>query len=148
MVVLLSFKAKQSAFEKFFFPPLNLIDNYECGLLYFSACNSIPNVTNDNNLFIYGKNETVVKIPNGIYDLEGINDYIKNNTTCEIEIKSNNNTLKCSLFCTEEVNFQASKTIGALLGFPQVKLEANKWHESEKMANILPPSVIRIECDY
>ena len=38
-------------------------------------------------------------------------------------------------------------SIGSLLGFSKTKLIANKWYESVNPVNILPVSVIRIECD-
>lgn len=66
---------------------------------------------------------------------------------CEIRIKPNNNTLKCSIYCSEIIHFEEHNSIGALLGSQKVKLEANKWHESENLVNILPLTLIRIECD-
>lgn len=132
-----------------FTPPLNLEDgNYECGLLYFSAFNSIPNITSQNNVFCYGDDNKCITIPCGLYDLHDIDEYLQQHMNKSIlQILPNNNTLSCRLFCSETINFNVTNTIGKLLGFPKVKLEANKWHESTHPVNILPVAVIRIECD-
>lgn len=149
MSVTLTITGKYSVLETNFIPPLILDGAYECGLLYFSSFNSIPNISDHNNLFVYGEHKQKIKVPTGIYDLqdlyEYLNDRIKNK--CELIIKPNNNTMSCFLFCSEVVDFGVENSIGSLLGFPKVKLEANKWHESTTPITILPVSVIRIECD-
>ena len=148
MSVTITITGNKSELETNFHPSLNVGDKYECGLLYFSAFNSIPNINLKNNIFSYGDNDKQLKLPCGTYDLHDISDYLENNLNdCEIKIKPNSNTLKCSLFCTKTVNFDTESTIGSLLGFPKTKLVANKWHESTNPVNILPVSVIRIECD-
>lgn len=137
----------ESILQSEFIPPVLLDDSYECGLLYFSTFNSIPNIDENNNIFAYGKGKSI-KIPNGTYDLIDLTEYLKNEIKdCQLEIKSNNNTLKCSLFCTEPIHFGIKKSIGPFLGFSEVTLEPNKWHESIYSVNIIPTSVIRIECD-
>lgn len=149
MSLTLTITGNKSIIHSDYIPALNLDDgNYECGLKYFSVFNSIPNITNKNNVFSYGINNNPVIIPNGVYDLEDLNEYLQNKlSTCRFQIVPNNNTLSCSLFCTQTINFDIENTIGTLLGFPNVKLEANKWHESSLPINILPVAVIRIECD-
>lgn len=134
--------------ETYFQPPLNVTDEFECGLLYFSVINSVPNITEKNNTFVYGNPKDIIKIPNGVYDLFDIGEYIQNNVTdCEFKLRPNNNTLTCSVFCTKVINFEDENSIGRILGFDKVKLDPYKWHESVKTANILPLSVIRVECD-
>lgn len=131
-----------------FYPPLILNNNdYECGILYFSTFNSIPNINDKNNIFVYGAQKEI-KVPCGTYDFQDLSEYLKNKVEkCDLQIKPNINTLSCSLFCTETIDFQVKNTIAPLFGFSSVKLEPNKWHESNKSVNILPVSVIRIECD-
>lgn len=148
MSTTISITGNKSLIETNFNPPLLLDGKYECGLLYFSTFNSIPNVNDNNNGFSYGENGSEIKIPKGTYDLHDINEYLSNKMkNCNLQILPNNNTLKCTLFCTQTVNFQSENSIGELLGFPKAKLEANKWHESINSINILPVSVIKIDCD-
>lgn len=148
MSITVTLSGAKSALETYFHPPLSLEDKYECGLLYFSAYNSIPNVDLKNNTFCYGNEDKQLKLPPGSYDFYDICDHLESNLTdCEIIIRPNNNTLKCSLFCSKIVNFDVENSIGGLLGFSKSKLEPNRWHESVKPVNILPVSIIRIECD-
>lgn len=143
----LTFSGNQSMLETTFHPPLILEDDYECGLLYFSVFNAIPNITSDNNVFTYGEKNNEIKIPNGSYDLLDIYEYINDNIDCELRIKSNCNTSTVSIYCSKSINFKASTSIGSILGFQKGILEANKWHVSVNPVSILPVSVIRIECD-
>lgn len=139
---------KNSILESQFYPPLNLNHEWECGLVYFTAFNSIPNVTAKNNIFSYGTTANQLILPCGAYDLYDICDYLKHNLShCKVFIKPNYNTLTCSLFCTEVVNFDVENSIGCLLGFRKAKLEPNIWHQSDTPVNIHAVSVIRIECN-
>lgn len=147
MSLTLTIAGNKSILQSEFTSPLMLDGNYECGLLFFSTFNSIPNIHESNNVFAYGNND-VIKIPNGIYDLSALNEYIKSKMeNCNIMIHPNNNTLKCSLFCTKPIDFRVKNSIGAMLGFSSTILEANKWHDSTHPVNIIPASVIRVECD-
>lgn len=138
----------KSLLETCFQPPLNVDGDYECGLLFFSALNCVPNIHAYNNVFAYGKNVQKLHIPHGNYDLYDLLDYLTTKLdSCEIKIKPNNNTLKCLIYCNESIRFDVENSIGNVLGFDNVILEANKWHESKNTVNILPLSAIRIECD-
>lgn len=139
----------ESVLESYFHPTLHLKKEYECGLLYFSATNSVSNVNSTNNIFHYDDDDDKqLHIPAGCYDLYDIQDYLSQHLTdCKIELKPNNNTLKCLLYCSKTVNFERDNSIGQLLGFCRTKLEPNKWHESKSAVNILSLTVIRIECD-
>lgn len=146
MSITITFTGNKSKLETNFNPPLHIDNEYECGLLFFSALNSIPNVNNNRNVFIYGDNKLI--LPCGTYDLYDINEYLNDNMkNAYIQLIPNNNTLTCSLYCSETVNFDADSSIGPLLGFSNTLLEANKWHESPNQVNIQPVSVIRVECD-
>lgn len=148
MSTVITITGHESVLETHFHPSLQLTEQYECALLYFSATNSVPNINSSNNLFIYGDDCKELQIPIGTYDLYDIQDYLtKNIIESNIELVPNNNTLKCSLFCSKTVHFEKNNSIGQLLGFSKRKLEANKWHESERLVNIPPLSMIRIECD-
>lgn len=66
MSIALTVTGKNSLLKSYFQPPLNVGENCECGLLYFSALNSIPNITDKNNVFAYGDKGDQIKIPYGI----------------------------------------------------------------------------------
>lgn len=147
MSIAITITGRKSILESHFQPPLNIDEKYECGLIYFSALYSIPNINENNNVFSYG-NDKKIKIPCGTYDLYDIADYIRTKLTdCDFIIKPNNNTLKCLIYCSNTLNFDVDNSIGSILGYKKKKLEANKWHESENPVNILPVSMVRVECD-
>lgn len=148
MSITITFTGQKSIMESYFHPSLNEGDNYECGLLYFSAINSVSNINLTNNIFSFGDEGEELRIPVGSYDLIDIESYLSQNLNdCTVELKPNNNTLKCSIYCSKTIHFEKENSIGQLLGFDKLTLEANKWHDSESLVNILPLSVIRIECD-
>lgn len=145
MTITLTITGDSSEINTYFYPPITLDEKYECGLLYFSTFNSIPNITKNNNSLICGDEK--IEIPYGMYSLEDINDYLANLKTCKIELISNNNTLTCSVFCNKDINFNIENSIAPLLGFPKTILKANKRHTSSDPVHILPVTLIRIECD-
>lgn len=151
MSIALTISGDSSLLNTTFFPALSLKDNYECALLYFSAFNSIPNITLSNNMFYYGDDESTyeIEIPFGAYELDDIAQFLntKMNNECEIKIVANNNTLKCSLYCEKTIYFNKHRSLASLLGFKSQVLEANKWHDSDSQVDILPLTAIRIECD-
>lgn len=127
---------------------------YELGLIDFDVNNSIPNVDERNNKFHYDE-DNVIEIPVGSYELDDINKYIKNyliNNTKEkektvIEIKANNNTLKCEIKCNKTIDFTPSDSIGQLLGFTKRKLNKNEMHFSDFPVDIMRVNIVRIECN-
>lgn len=128
-------------------PTLELDGEYECALLYLSTFNSIPNVDRNNNMFYYGDND-VIEIPEGAYELQDLNDYLKGKIKDKtFNIFCNNNTLKTYLFSNETIHFEKERGLGNLLGFGNITLSANKLHESQHPVNILSTTVVRIECD-
>lgn len=148
MSTTITIMGNESVLESYFHPSLQLTEQYECALLYFSTTNSVPNINSSNNLFIYDDDFKQLEIPEGTYDLYDIQDYLsKNLIESSIMLMPNNNTLKCSLFCSKTVHFEKDNSIGQLLGFGKRILKANKWHESECLVNIPSLSMIRIECD-
>lgn len=126
---------------------LSLEGQYECALLHFSTFNSIPNIEETNNKFYYG-NDEVIEIPVGTYELQDIGDYLKSEIKdATLKVQCNNNTLKTAIHCTKDINFNKEGSFRSLLGFEEQTLAANKWHVSQHPVNILPTTVIRIECD-
>lgn len=147
MALTLSITANSSDLCTYYPNTLQLYGHYECALLHFSTFNSIPNIDKTNNKLYYGSNE-VLEIPEGTYELQDISDYLKSEIKdCLIKVQCNNNTLKTLIYCTKDINFTKEGTFRRLLGFNKQILKANKWHVSELPVNILPTTVIRIECD-
>lgn len=143
----LSITGCESALSTHYSPALQLDGEYECGLVYFSTFNSIPNIDKNNNKFHYGENE-VIEIPEGSYELEDINDFLKNNINdCTFKIICNNNTLKTKIFCSKDIHFEKNSSISSILGFGNEMLKANILHESQYPVSILPTTIVRVECD-
>jgi hypothetical protein len=151
-------------------PPIILDDskNYVLGLISFKSFNSIPNIEkNKNNKFYFGSKGKYIEIPEGNYDIEAINKYLQqklgdsrwldndNSTTVRIpkgfqkliSIKANNNTLKCRIKCSEDIDFTKQDSIGHLLGFKPRKLAAFGNHESDFPVDIFSVNTICIECN-
>lgn len=143
----LSVTGNTSVLNTTYSPNLQLEGEYECALLYLSTFNSIPNIDKMNNKFVYAK-DTVIEIPEGAYELQDISDYLKSSMKDAVfQLNCNNNTLKTSIYCTKDINFEKQNSIGPLLGFDKKVLKANKIHESPLPVSILSTTVVRIECD-
>lgn len=128
-------------------PALQLDGEYECGLLYISTFNSIPNIDHRNNKFYYGNNE-VIEIPEGSYELLDIEEYLKDHIQgCKFSLTCNNNTLKTSILCSKNVYFDKESSVGRLLGFGTQSVQANILTESPYPVSILSTTIVRIECD-
>lgn len=128
-------------------PALDLDGEYECGLLYLSTFNSIPNIDKRNNKFYYGENG-VVEIPEGSYELQDIEDYLKSQLSdCSLTLTCNNNTLKTSILCSKHVHFDKEDSIGRLLGFGKETVLADILTESALPVSILSTAIVRVECD-
>lgn len=128
-------------------PAFQLDGEYECGLLYMSTFNSIPNIDHRNNKFHYGKNE-VLEIPEGSYELQDLNDYLKNHLQgCNFSLTCNNNTLKTSILCSKNIYFNKEQSFGKLLGFGEETIPANILAESPFPVSILSTTIVRVECD-
>ncbi len=145
---MLCLSGKGSVISCDIFPPIPLPGQWEIGLVDFTTYNSIPNIEeNVNNKFHFGKE--VITMPTGSYEIEDINNFIQSRIKSpqKLELKPNNNTLKTEIFSSEEVDFTQEASIAPLLGFSKTKLDANKWHESDKPVDIIKVNVIRIECN-
>lgn len=143
----LSITGNSSILSTNYSPALELDGDYECALLHFSTFNSIPNISKHNNKFYYGDNE-IIEIPEGTYELQDIYDFIRYKVKdCTFKLFSNNNTLKTTIFCTKDIHFEKSDSIGDLLGYGKVFLKSYKLHESLLPVNILSTTVVRVECD-
>lgn len=123
--------------------------DWELGLIDLTTYNSIPNIeTNINDKFYYGENKKVV-IPEGSYEIEDIEKYIKSKLGENItfSLKANNNTLQAELCCSEKVNFSEKDSLAQVLGFKPGVYEADTPHTSDLPINIIKVNSIRVECN-
>jgi len=122
------------------------------GLGEFVAYNSIPNVDHTNQLFYYSggpeNQQQEIIIPKGAYEIQAIEEFLKDKLGSDnISLKANNNTLRCILKSTYNIDFSKPGTIGSLLGFSPRVFAANEKHESELPVNIMSVNMIRLECN-
>ena len=133
-------------------PPIELEReaSYSLGLIGFRTYNTIPNIEHGTNKFYY--DSKVVTIPDGSYEIEDIEKYLKaelgeKDDEKLISLSPNNNTLQCNLRCKYAVDFRRKDSIGSLLGFSPRVLKANENHFSDLPVNIIKVSSVRIECN-
>src|SRR5438093_7450413 len=152
--------SKTSSFQTDFPVPLKLDPsrNYEAALTYFSAYNTIFNVDDTNNKFIYsvdsGKNWKTIKLPNGAYEINQINDEVKRQvgsalTGVGIEIGVNLSTTKSYINITKpdyKVDFSKPNTLRDMLGFTSQILSTG-YNISNNIVQITNISAIMIHCD-
>lgn len=125
-------------------------DDWECALVSFNAYNSIPNVEEGvNNVFVYGEKKKKIHLPEGSYEINDINEYIKSHLEKgeKIEIIANNNTLKCEIKSNQQIDFTAPTSIASLLGFDHEILPPNKRHASPHPVSIMKVNAILIDCN-
>lgn len=151
MSIILKLSDKKSILTSDFNPPIILDEkvDYGIGLTSFETYHSIPNIIEGvNNKFYYG-NEMPIEFPTGSYELASIENFIKNNMLGDNDIilEANNNTLRCHLKCTAEVDFTKKDSIGSLLGFSEKVLPRDVTHISDKPVDIMKVNSICIDCN-
>lgn len=155
MTITLTLSGNSSILTAEYFPPIELKDDkYVCGLIDFQTYNSIPNIDEDNNLFII--DDRTYNIPTGSYEIDDIQTYLHKVLKIpkadkeSLIIRANNNTLKCEIFSKKEIDFEypgEQTTIGRLLGFSKKKLVKDQWHYSDLPVDINKVNIIRVECN-
>lgn len=92
-----------------------------------------------------------IKIPTGSYEVDDLGKYLSKTLSDKgvlIGLRTNNNTLKSELWCSQPVDFTKPNSVGAVLGFKNKKpLRANKAHISQLPADIMKINVIRVDCN-
>ena len=147
----------------YFSPPLHLNPekNFEIALVNLETYYAMPNITNENNMFVYSPdNGTTYKridIPVGSYEIAQINSAIQrqleinkdwSGTAHYITLQPNFSTLCSTINITNQqykVDMTRS-TVRKLLGFEQQVLD-HGFHVSENPVDILSISSILINCD-
>lgn len=97
------------------------------------------------------KHIAYIEIPEGSYELESIESFLKDNLAAfeeSISLHANKNTLRSILKCSTTVFFDRENSVGSLLGFDQKRvLEHSIDHESDSSVKINAVNVIKIECN-
>jgi hypothetical protein len=149
----------KSDFIQYLYPPINLSHDatHELALINLDMYNSIPNIDNLSNLFVYDYNgeEFTITLPVGAYEIDSLNDYIQKqlmkNTHAELfDIRANHTTLRCIIninMLNTKIKFNHDKSLKYLLGFERDILEDVGEHESENIVNIMPVNTILVNCD-
>lgn len=145
-----SLSGTSSILETHYFPPIELDRDkqYSLGLVELLTFNSIPNVDINCNKFYIG--QEIIELPTGSYEIEDIERTLKsilNTRDIKISIKPNNNTLRSIIFCSHEIDFRPSDSIGRLLGFTPRLLKPFISHDSDLPVAILKVNALRVECN-
>ena len=144
--ITLTLNGNKSVLEASYFPPIDLPADkrFAVGLIHLFTFNSIPNIDIDNNEFQVGNQKII--IPTGSYEIGDIEAFLKSKNI-NIIIESNNITLKCTITCDQDINFDSDSSVGKLLGFFRRTLKANISHESDNIVSIMKVNSIRVECN-
>ena len=140
-----------SILEAQYFPPIELSrsKNYVLGLVELLTFNSIPNIDENNKFYIVGEKEPI-SIPPGSYEIDDIEEFLKKQLESKnitIDLKANNNTLRSSLSCSHQIDFEPEDSLRHILGFTPQILSADTLHNSDLPVKILRVNSIRVECN-
>ncbi|KAK9702842.1 hypothetical protein QE152_g29691 [Popillia japonica] len=127
-------------------PPIELDPRYEyaLGLIGFHTYHTIANIVEGANKFYYN-NDKAITIPVGAYEISDIETYLKNALpNAKLSLQPNNQTSKCEMESSLEIDFRKKDSIGRMLGFSEKLLEANKKHESDLPVKIIKVAMIRV----
>ena len=136
---------------------------YEIALMNLETYYSFPNIDESNNVFVYSPDNSnswvKIKIPEGSYEIDDINNTIKHemgkkghydsiNEDSYIKTSANSNTLKSILILEKDyqVDFNHQNSISKVLGFTGAKYTEG-FHESENVVNILRINSIFVNID-
>ena len=155
----------KSNFNTRFNPKLELDREkvYEIALVNLETYYSFPNIDETNNVFVYspdnGNSWVKVKIPEGSYEIDDINNTIQHemekrghydeiNEDYYINIAPNTNTLKSVLILEKgyQVDFNHQNSLARVLGFTGAKYTEG-FHESENVVDILRINSILVNID-
>ena len=148
-----------------FNPPIQLdkTKKYEMALVNLDTYYSFPNIDSSNNNFKYspdnGESWFTIAIPEGSYEITGINHFIQrmlkqnghfdavNDTYC-VTLAANSNTLKCILEIAPnyKVDLTMENSIRTVLGFNRL-IYSTGYNESENIVNILNISSLNVTSD-
>lgn len=147
---LIILSGRKSELECTFKNPIVLEKPHSIGLTDFVTYNSIPNVDYANQYFHFKKDnkENVIIIPQGAYELEDLEGFLKSQLgDNKISIKPNHSTLQCEIESSFLIDFTKPNSIGSLLGFSQKILQPKQKYCSDLPVKIMNVNVIFVECN-
>ena len=153
-------------FTTYLLSPIHLHENkdYEAALLSINLYNSIPNITEKNNIFKYsidsGDTWKTLSLNKGSYELQAINDEIQRRMIENddfdsikkehyITISANISELKSIVEITNDsylVDFTTENTIGTVLGFKNVIIRYG-YNKSQNIVNITKVNLVLVNTD-
>ena len=155
----------ESNFNTMFSPNIELAKDrvYEIALVNLETYYSFPNIDETNNVFVYspdnGNSWVKIKIPEGSYEIDDINNTIQHemekrghydsiNEDYYMNISANSNTLKSVLILEKDyqVDFNHQNSLAKVLGFTGTKYTGG-LHESENVVDILRINSILVNID-
>ena len=161
----ITLSSNKTNFNTRFNPKLELDEEkvYEIALVNLETYYSFPNIDETNNQFVYspdnGNSWVKIKIPEGSYELDDINNTIQHemekrghydeiNEDYYINISPNTNTLKSILILEKgyQVDFNHQNSLAKVLGFTGTKYMEG-FHESENVVDILRINSILVNVD-
>lgn len=147
---------ESSSLNSYFYPEIELDEKseYSCCLLDFFSYNSFPNISEKNNKFYYivgGVVEFIypIEVPVGTYEVAEIIEFLNKefqNRKLNIKITADENTMKCCIDSSFEIDFTQNDCIGPVLGFSKKRLPKGE-NKSNKLVDIQHINNLRIECD-
>lgn len=151
----LSLTGNESQLECIFFPPIEVGDRSEIGLLSMQTYNSIPNVGSDCNTLVVvdtgGVTKIPVKIPTGCYEIITLEAKIREILGGNVEffdLATDSSSLKCVLHCSNDIELDVENSIAPLLGFNTKRtLKAHFKHESDHVVKIMSVNSIKVDCN-
>jgi len=117
--------------------------------------NSIPNVgTGCDTLYIIHDSQQAaakIKIPTGCYEIIAleakIRALLKDVGVRFFSLSTDNSTLKCTVHCNCDIDFNVEDSIPPLLGFDKRILTRDRRHESDRVVKIMNVNRIKVECN-
>lgn len=150
----LSLSGNSSELECYFFPPIEVGEKSEIGLLSLQTYNCMPNVEEGRNTLgvVKDSGETMlIVIPTGCYEIITLETKIRELLGSNVRffnLIADNSTLKCVLNCSNDVKLDVENSIASLLGFKNRRtLEAELNHESDNVLKIMEVNCIKVECN-
>ena len=125
------------------------------GLIRLSVYNSVFNITERNNQFIFTNPQSfhqvgaakISIIPPGSYELTDMVDIIKQETNNNVLIQVDKNTMKCKMEVLHGViNFDVGNSVASLLGFDKQIYSKSKY-TTNKIVDIMGINTINIHCN-
>jgi len=153
-----------SDFTTTLIPPIRLNEDkrYEAALLSITMYNSIPNITERNNIFKYstdaGKTWKVITLPKGAYELQAINDKIQsqmivngdhNGDEFYVTIYADISQLKSVVEITNksyQIDFRVKNSIASTLGF-KPRILWSGYNLSDNIVDITKINLLLVNVD-